>query len=77
MPITEDPYPAAFREQIVDLHRAGRSVEYHSCEFELCVATIHTRIKQAERDSGRLAEILSSEERDELRRLRRKNEQSR
>ena len=77
MPRTRNPYPAAFREQIVELHRTGRSAEDLAREFEPCVATIHTWIRQAERDDGKRADILSSEERDELRRLRRENKQLR
>lgn len=68
---------AAFREQIVELHGAGRSAEDLAREFEPCVATIHTWIGQAERDGGRRADILSSEEREELCRLRRENKQLR
>ncbi|WBU53971.1 transposase [Paracoccus sp. SCSIO 75233] len=77
MPRTKDPYPAAFREEIAELHRTGRSAEDLAREFEPCVATIHACIRQAERDDGKRADILSSEERDELRRLRRENKQPR
>lgn len=77
MPRTRNPYPAEFREQIVALARTGRSVEDLAREFEPCVATIHGWIKQAERDGSRRADGLSSEERDELRRLRRENRQLR
>ena len=73
MPRTRNPYPAEFREQIVALARTGRSVEDLAREFEPCAATIHGWIKQADRDGGRRADGLSSEERDELRRLRREN----
>jgi transposase len=77
MPRTRTPYPAEFREQIVALHRAGRSIGDLAQEFEPCAATIHGWVKQADRDDGRRADILSSEERDELRRLRRENRQLR
>ncbi len=77
MPRTRNPYPAEFREQIVALARAGRSVEDLAREFEPCSATIHGWVKQAERDSGRRSDGLTSEERDELRRLRRENRQLR
>jgi transposase len=46
-------------------------------EFEPCAATIHGWVKQSDRDNGRRADILSSEEREELRRLRRENKQLR
>ena len=77
MPRTRNPYPAAFREQVVALARTGRSVEDLAREFEPCAATIHGWIKQADRDGGRRTDGLNSEERDELRRLRRENRQLR
>ena len=77
MPRTRTPYPADFREQIVALVRAGRSAEELAKEFEPCAATIHSWVKQAERDAGRRADILTSAEREELRRLRRENRQLR
>jgi len=77
MPRTRNPYPAEFREQIVALARAGRSVEDLSREFEPCVATIHAWLKQADRDGGYCRDGLTSEEHDELRRLRRENRQLR
>ncbi len=77
MPRTRNPYPAEFREQIVALARAGRSVEDLAREFEPCVATIHGWIKQADRDGGRRVDGLTSEEHDELRRLRKENRQPR
>ena len=77
MPRTRNPYPTEFREQIVALARSGRGVEDLAREFEPCVATIHGWIKQADRDGGRRADGLSSDEREELRRLRRENRQLR
>ena len=77
MPRTRNPYPAEFREQIVALARTGRSVADLAREFEPCVATIQGWIKQADRDGGRRADGLTSEEREELRRLRRENRQLR
>ncbi len=77
MPRTRNPYPAEFREQIVALTQAGRSVEDLAREFEPCAATIHGWVKQAERDGGHRVDGLTSEERDELRRLRKENRQLR
>ncbi len=77
LPRTRNPYAAEFREQIVVLARAGRSVEDLAREFEPCAATIHGWIKQADRDGGRRADGVTSEERDELGRLRRENRQLR
>lgn len=41
MPRTRNSYPMEFRDQIVALARAGRSVESLAREFEPCAATIH------------------------------------
>lgn len=77
MPRTRNPYPAEFREHIIALARSGRSVESLAREFEPCVATIHGWVKQADRDDGERHDGLTSEERDELRRLRKENRQLR
>ena len=77
MPRTRTPYPAGFREQIIALAQAGRSVESLAREFEPCVATIHGWVKQAARDSGDRDDGLTSTEREELRRLRKENRQLR
>lgn len=65
MPRTTTPDPRDFREQIVALVRAGRSDEELAGEFERCAAITHNWVKQAERDAGRRADILSSVERGE------------
>ena len=77
MPRARNPYPAEFRDQIIALARAGRSVESLAREFEPCVATIHGWVKQAEIDGGTRDCGLTSAERDELRRLRKENRQLR
>lgn len=77
MPRTRNPYAQEFRDQIVALARAGRTVESLAREFEPCTATIHGWIKQSEADAGERPDALTSEERDELRRLRRENKQLR
>jgi transposase len=77
MPRTRNPYPPEFREQMIALARTGRSVEDLAREFEPCAATIHGWIKQADRDGGRRSDGVTSEERDELHRLRRENRQLR
>lgn len=56
MPRTRPPYPKAFREQIVALHRSGRSPAVLAEEFEPTEQTIRTWIKQADRDDGRRAD---------------------
>ncbi len=74
---TRNPYPTEFKDQIVTLAPAGRGVEELAREFEPCAATIHGWNKQADRDGHRRADGLTSEERDELRRLRRSEQGSR
>jgi len=70
MPKTRSPYPAEFREQIVALHRAGRTPRELADEFEPSEQTIRSWIKQADRDEGRRDDGLTSDEREELKRLR-------
>lgn len=77
MPRTRNPYPAEFREQMVALVRTGRSVESLAREYEPCAATIHEWVRQAAADDGGDPSGLTSEERDELRQLRREVKQLR
>ena len=77
MPRTRNPYPAEFREQIVALARAGRSVESLAREFEPCAVTIHDWIRKADCDGDGYFDRLASDEREELRRLRKENRQLR
>jgi transposase len=71
------PYPREFREQIVELVRAGRSPRELAREFEPCEQTIRNWVEQADFDEGRLSDGSTSDERDELKRLRRENRQLR
>lgn len=70
-------YPAEFRSKIVELHRAGRSVEQLAGEFEPSEQTIRNWIKQSDVDDGRRSDGLTSAERSELGKLRRENKQLR
>jgi transposase len=75
---TKPPYPAAFREQIVELARAGKSTSALSREFGPSQQSIANWVAQAARDEGKPVagkEGLSSAEREELVRLRRENRQ--
>ena len=71
------PYTPEFRRQMVELVRAGRGPEELAREFEPSAQAIRNWIRQADRDGGRRADGLTSEEREELRRLRRENRQLR
>ena len=77
MPRSHAPYPAAFRQQMVDLVRSGRSPEALAREFEPTAQAIRSGVKQDDLDQGRREDGLSTEERAELRRLRRENRQLR
>ena len=80
MPRTRPAYPPEFREQIVALARAGRSVMDLAREFEPCSHTIRGWLRSAgvAEVGGAIAfDPLSAEEREELRRLRRENQQLR
>ena len=77
MPRTRNPYPTEFREQLVALARAGRSVESLAREYEPCAATIHDWIKQAGADGGERDDRLTSAEMEELRQLRKEVRQLR
>ena len=70
-------YAAEFRRQMVELVRAGRGSEELAREFEPSGQTIRNWVNQADLDEGRRQDGLTSEERAELRRLRRENRQLR
>lgn len=68
-------YTADFRQQMVELVRAGRSPAELAKEFEPSAQSITAWVRQADRDSGRRKDGLTSQERDELRRLKREVKQ--
>jgi transposase len=75
MPKTKPPYPAQFRQQIVELAHAGRTPAELSRQFGPSAQSIGNWIAQAARDSGKPLpgkEGLTTAEREELVRLRRK-----
>ena len=77
MPRTRKPYPPEFREQILELVRAGRTPNELAQEFEPSGETIRNWIKQAEIDAGQRQDGPTSAEKEELKRLRRENQQLR
>ena len=77
MPKTHQPYPPEFRQQILELVRAGRSPDELAQEFEPTAQTIRNWIKQAELDHGQRQDGLTGEEKAELARLRKENKQLR
>ena len=74
---TRPAYPPEFRQQMVELVRAGRSPESLAKEFEPSAQTIRSWAKQADLDAGHRTDGLTTDERDEIRRLRRENKQLR
>jgi transposase len=77
MPKTHKPYPAEFKKKLVALVREGRSPEGLSRQFEPSAQAIRNWVTQADRDEGKREDGLTTNEREELRRLRRDNERLR
>lgn len=75
MPKTRPPYSAEYRERILELYRSGRSIASLARDFEPCAWTIRNWVKEDEADQAEPNESLNEDERDELKRLRRENEQ--
>ena len=77
MPKSRPPYPLEFRRQMIELVQAGRTPRELAQEFEPSYETIRAWVRQADRDEGRSASGLTTQEQEELRRLRRENRQLR
>jgi transposase len=73
MPRTHQPYAPQYRRRIIELARAGRSVNELAREFEPTAETIRQWIKQAGLDDGLRSDGLTTSENEELNRLRREN----
>ena len=68
---TRKGYAPEYRRRMVELVRAGRSPEKLAEEFEPSANSIRNWVQQADRDEGRRNDGLTTEEREELRRLKR------
>lgn len=81
MPESKPPYPAEFREQMVDLARAGRGLKQLSREFGVSANAIRNWVQRADGDTplatarGGEQTPLSAAERQELIELRRRLKQ--
>jgi transposase len=67
------PYPPEFRRRLIELVRAGRTPESLAKDFEPTAPCIRNWVKQADLDEGKRSDGLTTEEREELTRLRREN----
>ena len=80
MPRSHPAYPPELRRRLVELVRSGRSPEELAKKFEPSGQAIRNWVReaclltwQADLDEGRREDGLRSEEREEIRRLRREN----
>jgi len=73
MPRKHQPYAAEYRRRIIELARAGRSINERAREFEPSANAIREWVKQAALDEGLRSDGLTTTEREELTRLRREN----
>ena len=72
MPRTRPPYPPEFRRQAIELVRSGVPIRQVAEELGVSQQTLRNWRRQRDIDAGR-AEGFTSDEREELRRLRREN----
>ena len=80
MPTPKPPYPAAFRQQMVELVRTGRGITELAREFGCNASSIHHWVNAAEPGGGKASGSgaasadapLTASERQELLELRRK-----
>ncbi len=78
MPKSHAPYAPEFRQQMIELVRAGKNPAQLAREFGCCSQTIRNWAAQAAIDEGKPLpgkDGLSTAEREELARLRRENRQ--
>ena len=73
MPKSHTPYPPEFKRRLVEMVRAGRQPEELAEKFEPTAQSIRNWVAQADRDDGHRQDGLTTDEREELRRLRREN----
>src|SRR5262245_9352872 len=71
MPWTRRPYSAEFRQRLVALVRGGQSPEELARKLEPSANAIRNWVVQAARDERCRADGLSTDETEEIRRLRR------
>ncbi len=72
MPRTRPPYPPEFRREAVVLVRSGTPLKQAAADLGVSEQTLRNWVRQGDVDAARV-EGLTSDEREELRRLRREN----
>lgn len=71
---TRPPYPQQFREQAVRLVRESRkTVKQIAKDLGISHQSLRNWVKQVDLDNGRRTDGFTTEEREEIRRLRREN----
>jgi transposase len=73
MPKSKPPYPADFRARVVELVRSGRTVRSLAQEFSVTATSIRSWVRQADLDAGHRTDGLTTDDKQELVRLRREN----
>ena len=73
MPKSRPPYPSEFRREAVAMVRSGRPVREVAEALGVSQQSLRIWVKQTQLDRHERDDGLTSEERDELRRLRREN----
>ncbi|MBV9942981.1 MAG: transposase [Solirubrobacterales bacterium] len=69
------PYPPEFRREAIKLVRISSKSQHQIAEdLGISDVTLRNWVKQAERDEGKRPDGLSTDEREELARLRRENQ---
>ena len=67
------PYPVELKTRLVELVRAGRTPEELARQYEPTAQAIRNWVVQADRDAKRRSDGLTTDEKQELARLRREN----
>lgn len=72
-PKTRPPYPEEFRREATELLRAGRTPRELAESLGVSEQTLRNWLRQDQADRGERDDQLTTDEREELRRLRREN----